>query len=358
MPENETLIFTRYDVSRLLRLDECMNAVEHAFKLYAEGKAVPPKVLGLHTENGGFHIKAGMLNLQRNYFVTKINSNFPANQKQFGLPLIQGIVAVFDGDNGKLLALLDSIGITIIRTGAATGVAAKYLAKKDAKTAIICGCGNQGSISLKAIKEVRQLEKVFAFDINKDQAIRFADELSKELTIQVEAVDDINPALSQSDICVTCTTSTRYFIETKDVLPGTFIAAVGADSEHKQEIQPELIASCKLVVDIMEQASTIGELHHALQAQLITIDKVYAELGDIIAGKKQGRQSDNEIIVFDSTGTALQDVAAAAIVYERGLENKFGMKLNFNEPENSRVYADTQKRQKMISALLNFYPFR
>ena len=330
MLDNETMIFTRNDVSKLLRLDECITAIEHAFQLHAEGNAASPKVLGLHSENGGFHIKAGMLNLQKNYFVTKINSNFPANQKRFGLPLIQGVVAVFDGENGRLLALLDSIEITIIRTGAATGVAAKYLAKKDAKTILICGCGNQGRISIKAIKEVREIEKVFAFDINKEQAIRFAEELSAELVVEVIPVNSIKSALKESDICVTCTTSTKYFIEAGDVMPGTFIAAVGADSEHKQEIQPELIASCKLVVDVKEQASTIGELHHALEKKLMTTNKVYAELGEIIAEKKAGRQSDDEIIVFDSTGTALQDVAAAAIIYERALTNKIGTSVNLS----------------------------
>ena len=327
------MIFTRSDVQELLPLDECMTAVEHAFRLYAEGKAEVPKVLGMNTKSGGFHIKAGMLDLQRNYFVTKINSNFPANQKQFGLPLIQGVVAVFDGDNGKLLALLDSIEITIIRTGAATGIATKYLAKKDARIVTLCGCGNQGRISLRAIVEVRQIEQVFAFDIDSSRAILFAEELSKELNISIIPVEDLSRALKQSDICVTCTTATKYFIEKKDVRPGTFIAAVGADSEHKQEIQPELIASCKLVVDMKQQAATIGELHHALELGLLNIDKVYSELGGIIAGKKAGRQSDDEIIIFDSTGTALQDVAAAAIVYERGSKDNTGISLSFQNTE-------------------------
>ena len=358
MFENETLLFTRDDVSNILQLDECIAAVEYAFKLYAEGKTVPPKVLGMHTDHGGFHIKAGMLGLQRNYFVTKINSNFPSNQKRFGLPLIQGVVAVFDGENGKLLALLDSIEITIIRTGAATGVAAKYLAKKNAKTATICGCGNQGMISLKAIKAVRKIETVYAFDIDKEQSLRFADSLSRELNINVIPVDTIEPALKQSDILVTCTTSTKYFIEAGEVKPGTFIAAVGADNEHKQEIQPELIASCKLITDITDQAAAIGELHHALESGLTTIDKVYAELGEVIAGKKRGRESDDEIIVFDSTGTALQDVAAAAIVYERSAVNYAGTKLNFPGIKQEKNLRLLKKIQGDLKALLGWFPFR
>jgi alanine dehydrogenase len=329
--QDGTLLISRNQVSDLLGLGECMTAVENAFKLHAEGKALPPKVLGLHTDDGGFHIKAGILELSKNYFVAKINSNFPTNTKNFGLPLIQGVIAVYDGENGQLLALIDSIEITIIRTGAATGIAAKYLAKTAAKTVTICGCGNQGRVSLKAIMEVRQIEKVFAFDINKEQAGKFAEELSSELNISVIAVDDFKNAVKQSDICVTCTTSTKPFLNTEDVMPGIFIAAVGADSEQKQELYPELILYSKLVVDLKEQSATIGELHHALDANFLTIADVYAELGEIIAGKKTGRNSNEEVIIFDSTGTALQDVAAAVIVYEKALKNGIGAKLNFGK---------------------------
>ena len=147
----ETLLLTRKDVAYLLSIDECIDAVENAFRLYAEGKALPPKVLGMHTNKGGFHIKAGILDLNRNYFVSKINSNFRDNMQDHGLPLIQGVIVVCDGNNGELLALMDSIEITILRTGAATAVAAKYLALDDASVITICGCGNQGKITLKAL---------------------------------------------------------------------------------------------------------------------------------------------------------------------------------------------------------------
>ena len=135
----ETLVLKRRDVAELLNIDECITGVEQAFKLHAEGKALPPKVLGIHSENGGFHIKAGILGYEKIYFVAKVNANFPGNLKQYGIPTIQGIIVVCDGKNGRLLALMDSIEITIIRTGAATAVAAKYLAPPNAKVATICG---------------------------------------------------------------------------------------------------------------------------------------------------------------------------------------------------------------------------
>src|SRR4051812_47319450 len=154
MENLETLLITSSDVTELLGIEECMDAVEQALKLHGEGKALPPKVLAIHTDHGGFHIKAGVLGTGPSYFVAKINANFPANPKQYGLPTIQGIVVVCDASDGRLLALIDSIQITIIRTGAATGVATKYLAPLNAEIATICGCGNQGRISLKAMLTV------------------------------------------------------------------------------------------------------------------------------------------------------------------------------------------------------------
>jgi alanine dehydrogenase len=325
----DTLLLTRQDVAALLTLDECIAAVEEAFKLHAEGKALSPKVLGLHTQKGGFHIKAGILNLTRTYFAAKINSNFQYNMSEQKLPLIQGVIVVCDGENGQVLALMDSIEITILRTGAATAVAAKYLAPADAKIATICGCGNQGRITLKALMKVCPVEKVYAFDVDKSKAEKFAIELADELHVSVIDVQDLGVAVRKSKICVTCTTSTQVILKLKDVMAGTFIAAVGADSEEKQELEPELLSANKLVTDLTEQCANIGELHHALKRGLMTIADVHAELGEIISGKKSGRSSEAEIIIFDSTGMALQDVAAAAIVFEKAIRKNIGTKLDF-----------------------------
>jgi alanine dehydrogenase len=149
-----TVLLTREDVASLLTLEECAAGVEHAFKLYGEGKTQRPGILGVHARDGGFHIKAGILELERPYFAAKVNGNFPQNMKQFALPLIQGVIVLCDAENGYPLALMGSIEITIQRTGAATAVAAKYLARSDSKIATICGCGNQGRISLRAISKV------------------------------------------------------------------------------------------------------------------------------------------------------------------------------------------------------------
>ena len=169
MKSSDTLLISRKEVASILRMGDCITAVESAFRLHAEQKAITPKVLGFHSRNGGFHIKAGALELSRSYFVVKVNANFSGNPKQHALPSIQGVIVVMDGTNGKLLSLIDSIEITIMRTGAATAVAAEYLALPDATTATICGCGNQGRISLTALMEVRKLKKIYAFDIDEAQ---------------------------------------------------------------------------------------------------------------------------------------------------------------------------------------------
>ncbi len=331
MEKTETLLLTRKDIANLLTISECMVAVETAFGLYANGKMMPPKVLGIHVDNGGFHIKTGVLVSHKTYFAAKTNANFPDNSKQNGLPTIQGVVIFCDATNGRLLSLMDSIEITILRTGAATGIAAKYLALPDAKVATICGCGNQGKISLKALLEVRKLERIYAFDIDPLQAEKFCHEFSNEIKVIAITATDLHDALIQSQICVTCTTSKKPFIHAEDIMPGTFIAAVGSDSEEKQELFADLVAAAKVVVDIAEQSARIGELHHAIEQGLTSIDSIHAELGHIVTGQRAGRESDKEIIIFDSTGTALQDVAAAAIVYEKAMVNKIGAALNFSD---------------------------
>lgn len=208
MKPHETLLLRRGDVAALLSLDECIAAVEQAFKLYAEGQTLPPGVLGIHARDGGFHIKAAGLKLDRTYFAAKVNGNFFQNTERYGMPNIQGIILLCDGANGQPLALMDSIEITILRTGAATAVAAKYLARADARVATICGCGNQGRVQLRALAKTRALERIFAFDLDHARAERFASELSAELSIEAQAVRELAPAVRQSDVCVFDSTGT------------------------------------------------------------------------------------------------------------------------------------------------------
>jgi alanine dehydrogenase len=316
------LLLTRSDVTRLLTIDDYIASIERVFKLHGEGKTGAPGILGVHASNGGFHIKAGVLDLDQSFFAAKINANFPQNAARFGLPLIQGVIVLCNAENGLPLAVMDSIEITIQRTGAATAVAAKYLAKKEAKSLTVCGCGNQGRISVQALSKVFPIDTGYAFDIDSDKAARFAEELSQDF--QVIAAADVDGAVSKSDLIVTCTPSNKYFLRRESVRAGAFIAAVGADNETKQELDPSLLAENTTIVDVLDQSASIGELHHALEAGLMAQSDVHAELGEVVAGIKRGRTSADEIIVFDSTGMALQDVISAAMVYERAKERRVG----------------------------------
>jgi len=310
------LVLSRSDVYAALTLPDCIAAVEGAFRFHAEGKTLGPGVLGIRATDGGFHIKAAGLVGERSYFAAKTNANFPKNPERFGMPTIQGTVVLADAVNGTPLAVMDSASITAIRTGAATGVAAKYLARKDARIATVVGCGVQGETQLAAIASVLSLERVRLVDADAGR-VKALLERAAALGLRGEVVSDVRAAVRGSDVIVTCTPSRRAFVMGDDVAPGAFIAAVGADSQGKQEIEPALVASATLVVDVIDQCAEIGELQHALAAGLLTREQVHAQLGDVIAGLRPGRTRADEITMFDSSGTALQDVAAAIAVYER-----------------------------------------
>jgi len=309
-----TLLLTRSDVADLLDLDTCINAVEAAFRLHGTGEA-HTGVLGVHVPGGGFHIKAGTLQLARHYFAAKTNANFPNNPSR-GLPTIQGVLFLADAVVGTPLAIMDSMEITTLRTGAATAVAAKYLAPESARTVGLIGCGNQGWVQLRAVRRVRPLTTARVYDRDRGRAEALARGLASELGMTIEVANDPASAARNNDIVVTCTSSHQPVLDLGDVSPGAFVAAVGADFPEKQEIAPALLAASRVVVDVIEQAATLGDLHHAIAAGVMTTGDV-TELGQIVAGRVAAPKGGNGVNVFDSTGMALQDVAAAAAVYER-----------------------------------------
>ena len=329
LPARDTLILTRRDVVAALPLEDCIRSVEEALEHHAAGRSIPPSVLGVASVDGGFHLKAAGLKLERTWFAVKCNGNFPLNRERFGLPTIQGLILLCDGDDGTPLAVMDSAEITTLRTAAATAVAAKHLARRDAGVVTIAGCGIQGRAQLRALACVRPLERVFAFDSDEALARAFADEMTTETRLDVEAVARLGVAVQDSDICVTCTPANRYILDADDVRPGTFVAGVGADSETKWEIDAKLFARARVVVDNLDQCASIGDLHHALDHRTIARDEVHAELSDLVSGRAAGRETQDEITLFDSTGIALEDIGAALMVYRRAIERGFGTRVEF-----------------------------
>jgi alanine dehydrogenase len=325
---SETLILSRRDVTALLTLDECIREVEASFRALSDGTVPAPAVLGFHMPRGGFHAKVGALG---NDVVLKLNANFPSNRKRFGLPTIQGLILLFDAETGYPLAVMDSVEITILRTGAATAVAARYLARPESAVVTVCGCGNQGRIQLRSLAAVLPISKVLAFDVDEEVQGRFVEEMSRLPGIAVAPASDLEHAVGLSNVVVTCTPSREFYIRKPWITPGTFIAAVGADSEEKQELEPAVLAGSRVVVDILEQCEMIGDLHHAIREGAMSRDQIHGTLGDVVAGKKEGRTSPEQVFVFDSTGTALQDVAVARIAYQKAREQGRGMSYKFLE---------------------------
>lgn len=323
--DTKMMLLRRSEISGLLSLPDCIEAMERAFRMRAEGGALAPALMHVDAESGEFHIKGGGLRLDRVYFALKANGGFFRNRESFGLPNIIGLIILFDGSCGRPLAVMDSIDITILRTGATTAVAARRMARPDSTTATICGCGNQGRVQLAALRTVLPgLNRVFAWSRNPDTAKAFAIEAEKAYGIEAEATEDLAEAAGASDIIVTCTPAKGFFLKKEFVRPGTFIAAVGADSPDKQELDPALVASSRLVVDILDQCARVGELHHALEAGLMLREEVAGELGEVVTGKAAGRTKSDEITIFDATGSAIQDTAAAVAVYEKARERGVG----------------------------------
>lgn len=307
----ETLILSRRDVAALMEPAAWLDAVETGFRAAAEGKAHAPPPMTLAGQSGAFHAKGASLKLARLYAALKLNGNFPGNPEARGLPTIQGAILLCDGETGALLAIMDSIEVTLRRTAAASALAARYLARPDSRVILICGCGEQGRAQLAALRHVLPLERALAWDRNRNLARGFADETG------AEAVVDLEAAAGESDVIVTCTTARRAFLKASFVRPGTFVAAVGADSPEKSEIEPALMAKALVIADVLDQCAAMGDLRHAIAAGAIDRRAVHAELAELVAERKRGRTSDGQITLFDSTGTALQDVASAAVIYER-----------------------------------------
>jgi alanine dehydrogenase len=301
-----------------------LTAVEAGFRCYASGHASVPMPMHISLQNGGFHGKGALVVLDRAYVALKVNGNFPGNPLRQGLPTIQGVVLLYDAANGSLLAVMDSIEITLKRTAAASALAARYLAREDARSIAICGCGEQGRAQLAALAEVVPMNRVSAWDIDLERAREFAREMHEALGLEVTAMRDVRDATSGSHIIVTATSAQTPFLTKEGVSAGTFIAAVGADSPDKSELAPELLAVSKIVVDVLAQCAVMGDLHHALDAGLVTSANVHAELGDLVVGRKPGRTNPEEITVFDSTGVAIQDAASAAWIYQRAVAANVG----------------------------------
>jgi ornithine cyclodeaminase/alanine dehydrogenase-like protein (mu-crystallin family) len=314
----DTLILTRAEIGRLMTGADWLAAVEAGFRASAAGEASAPPPMALEGSGGTFHAKGATIRHGHHYAALKLNGNFPGNSAANGLPTIQGAVLLCDGETGSLLAVMDSIEVTLRRTAAATALAARYLARPDSHSILICGCGEQGTAQLDALRDVLPLKRVLAWDRDFARAEAFAEAIANP-QLEAQATRELPPSEEGCDVIVTATTARAPFLEPGHVRAGTFIAAVGADSPGKSELHAELMRGAFVVADVSAQCTAMGDLRHAIAAGAMRVGDIHGEMADLVSGRKAGRTSDDQVTIFDSTGTALEDVASAAVIYEKAI---------------------------------------
>jgi ectoine utilization protein EutC len=330
MNRRQALILREPEIRALLDPRECLQAVETAFSAYARGHAELPAVINLEVpeHRGEVHVKAGYLHTGP-YFAVKIASGFLDNT-QLGLPTSDGMVLVFDAVTGAVAALLlDNGYITDLRTGMAGAVAARHLARATVETVAVVGSGAQARYQIRALALVRKLGEVRVWGRNQEKAATCIEDLSRGAAdVRFVLASSVREAVKGADVVITVTASREPLVQADWIAQGALVIAVGSDGPDKQELAVEVLARAdRIVADSLPQCLRLGEIHHAVEKGAISKDKVTAELGQITAGLKPGRTSDDEIIVCDLTGVGVQDIAAASLVLERALQDGKGERL-------------------------------
>jgi alanine dehydrogenase len=325
----EIVLLSGHDLRRLLNPEVVIEALREAYAALAHNRGDQGRSVGFTIEGGSIHVKSGLLPGSHLAFASKVNVNLPDNWKLRQLPTIQGVVVVSDAKDGRPLAIMESITLTGIRTAATAALAAGYGARKHSKRAAIIGCGAQAKYQLEAVKAVFPLETVRVFDIDGARAEAFARANSTSRCSATPA-PSVREAVRDVDICITCTTSKSPILTDDLDLRGCFVAAIGADNPEKHEIAPALMRRARILVDDIEACASGGDLNHALRAGAMSKDQVHAELADLAAGRKLGRMIEEELVVFDSSGSGVQDVAAAWVAYREASRTGIGVRFDLS----------------------------
>lgn len=310
------------DIARILSMSEAIEAVEKAFGELAKGQVrMPPRsTIMLDRYGGSVSLMPSYLE-EANALATKIISIYPGNREK-GLPTTVAWIVVKDPETGMIEALLDGTYLTAVRTGAVTGVAARYLAPRDSRVAAVIGCGAQGRTQAWAVAEICDLESIRIFDVSEDIMRRFADEMGPKLGVEVIQAKSGADTVGDADIVVTATTSKNPVVRREWLGDRVHVSAIGSFYPDHRELDTEIIAEAKVVVDsreaVMEEA---GDILIPLSEGAITEDHIYAELGDLVIGRKSGRTSDDGLTVFKSVGLAIQDSSVASLVLKKWRES-------------------------------------
>ncbi len=315
-----TLFLTETEVEHLLTMPDAIRVVEQALRELGQGDAVNRPRQRVRVPNGILHVMPAGLPA-RGYLGFKYYSSFrPKTRFWFHL---------LDASNGDVLAVMQADRLGQQRTGAASGVASKYLARVDASSGGIIGTGWQAESQLQAICAVRQIRVARCYSRDVERRKTFAKKMSAQLNVDVRGVDSAEEAVRDADIVITATTSREPVLRGEWLAPGAHINAVGVNRAEARELDDDAIIQCNFVcVDSIEQAKTeAGDLISPVERGLVTWQRVW-ELSEVVAGKAKGRESRDQVTLFKSMGIALEDVAVGAWVYERAREQNVGKEIS------------------------------
>lgn len=338
----KTLLLSKDDVQKAVTMDEVIAAVEDAYRAYQRGQVEQPPIQGMAIpeHNAESDVKS-CYNRDNHLFSIKTVGLFQDNAKGVGtfaaadggkLPNMMGNLILGDGETGSTLAIMDASLITGIRTGAAGAISSKYMARKDAKTAAVFGMGAQARMQVYALSRVRQIEEIRAFDkfANDAMAESYRADVEKETGARVVCCASAEEAARGADILICPTPSRAFYLKKEWVRPGAHIVEVGVDGEGKQEIDPAIFAMAdKVVCDSIAQCLARGETRNAVLAGTFAPEQIYAEIGELVLGLKPGRESDDEITIFDTTGMGIQDNTTGQAVYRAAREKGLGAWFEF-----------------------------
>lgn len=319
------LVLGMSDAKNLLSMKDTLELVEVAFKEKGLNRVqLPPKsYLFFKQYNGDLRMMPSYLEAREECGVKIVNSH-PDNPGKYGLPSVIAVLMLYDVRTGKPVAIMDGTWITAMRTGAAAGVAAKYLARKDSRIVGVVGAGFQARFQLEALNEVLSIGSVKVYDRLKDKALELADTMNLKISGGVTAVDRVKDAVKDVDVLVTATPAREPVVKNQWITAGMHIISIGADAPGKEELDPEILIRAKIVVDDWTQASHSGEINVPLSKGMIKRDHVHGEFGEVVAGIKRGRVSNDEITIFDSTGLSIQDVITGWQVYRQAVQMGVG----------------------------------
>jgi ectoine utilization protein EutC len=321
-------VLTEQDLRTSVGLDpEALAAVEDGFsRLVQDMATVPPiMIVEVPESRGEVDVKSAYVR-GLDSFAIKIASGFFDNPK-LGLPSGSGLMVVVSAKTGFPQAvLLDNGYLTDVRTALAGAIAADHMARDRVDVVGVFGAGMQGRYQVRAVKLVREFGQVLVWDRDATAASRYADEVSRELGVGVSVREERSDVVVESDILITATAARAPLVKAEWLHPGLHITAMGSDSGEKQELDPHVLARAdRVVCDRKSQCFRLGELHHALDAGVITEDRDIAELGELTTGLRTGRETDAEVTVCDLTGVGVQDTAIALLAYNKAREKGLGL---------------------------------